>query len=73
MDGEQIKNWKGLGGVIPRIKKDLGYKHNSGASIERVLLEILLCESEGRRFDPKAIGRKGHKEPTFALDWWKQK
>ena len=68
MEGKIDKNWKGKGGIIAKIKNNLGYRKNSGTDIEKVLLEIVLCECQGRKYDPKASGSKGHRTPTFALD-----
>ena len=68
VDGKLDKNWKGKGGIISKIKQDLGYKDTSGTNIERVMLEVLLCEIQGGKYDPNTSESKEHKTPTFSLD-----
>jgi len=67
-DGKFVEKWNGRGGMIGKIRKDLGKKINSGMVIENTHLEILLCYTNETKFDPKQMEiRDGKRLPTFQL------
>jgi len=57
-------------GMISKIRKDLGcWKNFRFSSIENVLLEVVLCYTNGTKFDLQATRQKGERRPpTFSLD-----
>jgi len=67
-DGKFVEKWNGRGGIIGKIRKDLGKKINSGMVIKNTLLEILLCYTNETKFDQKQMEtRGGKKPPNFQL------
>ena len=58
-----MDNWRGRGGVIGKIRKDMGKKVNSGVHIETILSEVLLCHTNGTKFDPSRLENRGGKRP----------
>ena len=64
-----MQNWKGKGGLISKIRHDLGYSRTTNIKIEKVLVQIVLCEREGRKFNPADLdGRGGNRSPMFETD-----
>ena len=69
LNGDLMQNWKGKGGIISKIRQDLGYKRTSNIKIEKVLVQIVLCAREGRKFNPADLdGRTGNRSPLFDCD-----
>mmetsp|Transcript_41227 Transcript_41227/g.41858 ORF Transcript_41227/g.41858 Transcript_41227/m.41858 type:complete len:321 (-) Transcript_41227:11-973(-) len=67
-DGKFVEKWNRRGGIIGKIRKDLGKKINSGMVIKNTLLEILLYYTNETKFDPKQMEiRDGKRLPTFQL------
>eukprot|EP00593_Proboscia_inermis_P013644 CAMPEP_0171325954 /NCGR_PEP_ID=MMETSP0816-20121228/117138_1 /TAXON_ID=420281 /ORGANISM="Proboscia inermis, Strain CCAP1064/1" /LENGTH=157 /DNA_ID=CAMNT_0011825273 /DNA_START=248 /DNA_END=721 /DNA_ORIENTATION=- len=67
-DGKFVEKWNRRGGIIGKIRKDLGKKANSRMKIENTLLEILLYYTNETKFDPKQMEiRDGKRLPTFQL------
>ena len=70
LGGKLEKEWDGREGTIAKIRKDLGCATNfNKSSIKNVLLEVVLCYTNGTKFDPQVIEKRGGKRPpTFKLD-----
>ena len=64
-----VQTWNGKGGIIPKLRKDLGMKRNCGYDFNSVLMEILDCARSGKKFRPEIMETRGGKRPpTFKLD-----
>ena len=68
--GKQEEKWNGRDGMIANNGKDLGCLVNFKTySIENVLIEVVLCYTNGTKFDPKSVENRSGKRPsTFIFD-----
>lgn len=61
--------WTGRGGIISKIKKDLGLTVNNPIKILHILMDIVECARCGKVFDPSFLeNRGGHKQPVLKID-----
>ena len=70
LGGRLEEQWNSRDSMIAKIRKDFGCPISVNASrIESVLLKVVLCFTNGTKFDPQAIEQRGRKRsPTFSLD-----
>ena len=68
-NGGIVSCWNGRGGIIPKLRTDLGMKKTCGYKFEPILMEILECARSGMKFCPEKLETRGGKRPcTFELD-----
>ena len=68
-DGNYLDFWKGKGGVIAKIRKDLGMNVNSGFKFLPLFERILECIRTENDFDPSSVEKRGGvKTMTIRMD-----
>ena len=61
--------WSGRGGIISKIKRDLGLMVTNPIKIIPILMDIVECARCGKTFDPTFLeNRGGHREPVLKVD-----
>ena len=59
LDGNLMSNLKARGGILAKIRKDLGVTYQSDRNIEKVMVHTLLCEINGTAFGPTDLDTRG--------------